>query len=257
MNVSEGRDLAAIAAIAASAGRDVLDVHHDGDHHRSVYSVVGEFAPRLVAEAAVARVDLRRHEGVHPRIGVVDVVPFVPLHASMHEAIEARDRFATWAATVLAIPCFLYGPERSLPEIRRGAFVTLAPDVGPGRPHETAGAIAVGAREALVAYNVWLESGDLAAARAVARAMRSPSVRALGLAVGGGAQVSMNLLAPGEFGPAAAYDAVAALARPGRTELVGLLPEAVLYAIPERRWAPLDLGPDKTIEQRLTGRAKT
>ena len=252
VNVSEGRHGDVIAAIGAAAGFDLLDVHSDPDHHRSVLTVVGETAPRAIAREAVARLDLRRHEGVHPRIGVVDVVPFVPLGGSMAEAIAARDRFANWAAAELGVPCFLYGPapERSLPEIRRTAFRTLAPDRGPGQAHPTAGAIAVGARSALVAFNVWLAGGDLARARAVASAIRGPRLRALGFAVRGGVQVSMNLIEPDTLGPAQAYDLVGAHAQPARAELVGLLPEQVLNAVDPARWPELDLGPGKTVEYR-------
>ena len=132
-------------------------------------------------------------------------------------AVAARDRFLAWAGTELALPGFAYGPERTLPDVRRRAFVDLAPDAGPPEPHETAGAVCVGAREVLVAYNVWLADGaDVALAREVARAVRGPSVRALGLDVGGRAQVSMNLVDPMVVGPAEAYDAVAALAERGR-----------------------------------------
>ena len=104
---------------------------------------------------AVRRLDLRDHAGVHPRLGVVDVVPFVPLAGSaLADAVTARDAFAAWVVAELGVPCFLYGPERTLPEIRRRAWVELAPDVGPDEAHPSGGAICVGARRPLVAYNV-------------------------------------------------------------------------------------------------------
>src|SRR5688572_13947872 len=162
MNVSEGRDLAALSRLADAAGRDLLDVHTDPHHHRSVLTMVGEHAPRAVAALAVELIDLRHHDGVHPRFGAVDVVPFVPLSgALMADAVRARDEFARWAAATLDLPCFLYGPERTLPEVRRGAFRTLTPDMGPPAAHRSAGAVAVGARPLLVAYNLWLTDPDL------------------------------------------------------------------------------------------------
>ncbi|MEO7836291.1 MAG: glutamate formiminotransferase, partial [Acidimicrobiales bacterium] len=246
LNVSEGRDDAVIAALRRAAGSQLLDLHSDPDHHRSVLTLGGaqveEAARRLTAEA-VATIDLRAHRGAHPRIGVADVVPFVPLAgATMADAMRARDRFADWAGTELGVPCFIYGPERSLPEVRRSAFAGLAPDTGPRQAHATAGAIAVGARAVLVAYNLWLADGvSLERARAVASTLRGPSVRSLGLQVGSAVQVSCNLLEPLAFGPDAAYDAVAALVPVARAELVGLIPAAVLSAIPPNRWPVLDL----------------
>jgi len=256
VNISEGRRPDVVAAIAAVAGADLLDVHTDAHHNRSVLTLLGETAPRAVAEAAVTRLDLRDHDGVHPRIGVVDVVPFVALDATPEgEAVAARDRFGAWAAAELAVPGFAYGPERTLPEVRRQAFSELSPTWGPTTPHPTAGAMAIGARPLLVAYNLWLAPGtDLAVARRVARAVRTPEVRTLGLAVGDEVQVSMNLVAPLAVGPAEVWDRVAALAPVTRAELVGLVPEGVLARAPEARWAQLDLGPDRTIEARRAGR---
>jgi len=255
VNISEGRRHDLIETVARAAGPELLDVHTDPDHHRSVLTLVGEDAPRAVAAAAVLALDLTSHRGAHPRMGVVDVVPFVPLgSATMTDAVAARDRFAAWAAAQLAVPCFCYGPERTLPDVRAGAFATLAPTVGPDRPHPTAGAMAVGARPVLVAYNLWLRRPDLDAARAIARAVRSPSVRALGLAVGDRVQVSMNLIDPAVTGPADVYDAVGAAADIERAELVGLVPQAVLDATDPTDWADLDLAPDRTIEARLRAR---
>jgi glutamate formiminotransferase len=252
VNISEGRDRSAIEAIASSAGADLLDVHTDADHHRSVLTLVGEDAPRAVARAAVAALDLRTHTGAHPRIGVVDVVPFVALDGSTAaDALAARDAFSTWAADELGVPCFRYGPERTLPEIRRGAFTSLAPDTGPPEPHPTAGAMAVGQRPLLVAYNVWLAEADLEAAKLLAAELRSPTVRALGLQVGHEVQVSMNLIAPDRTGPGAVVDAIARAAVIDRCELVGLVPRRVLDLEDPARWGELDLGPDRTIEARL------
>lgn len=256
VNISEGRRPDVVGAIAATAGPDLLDVHRDADHNRSVLTLVGVDAPRAVAARAVAVLDLRSHQGVHPRIGVVDVVPFVALDgAEPGDAVAARDAFGTWAAAELGVPGFAYGPERTLPEVRRGAFADLTPTWGPATPHPTAGATAVGARPLLVAYNLWLAPGTgLDVARRAARAVRSPEVRALGLAVGDQVQVSMNLVAPEAIGPADVWDRVAALAPVARAELVGLVPGAVLERAPEARWDQLDLSPGRTIEARRTRR---
>lgn len=269
LNVSEGRDRPLIEALARAAGPVLLDLHSDSDHNRSVLTLAGpgtEEAARSVAATAVAGIDLGRHHGVHPRLGAVDVVPFVPLGEdgapaddALDEAIEARGRFVTWAASELELPCFCYGPERSLPEVRRRAFVDLDPDAGPDRPHPTAGACAVGARPVLVAYNVWLATDDIASARALAAAVRRPSLRTLGLATGGATQVSCNLVAPLELGPLEAFDAVADAARSmhvtvDHAELVGLAPKAVVEAVPAGRRAALDLDIERTIEARLAAR---
>lgn len=255
INISEGRQLDVVEAIGAAAGRDLLDVHTDADHNRSVLTVVGTQAPRAVARAAVELLDLRTHQGVHPRIGVVDVVPFVALDGSTAaQAQAARDEFCAWAGQELAVPCFRYGSERTLPEVRRGAFTTLSPDCGPTASHPSAGAMAVGVRPVLVAYNVWLAEPDLAQAKAIASAVRSPSVRALGLQVGHEVQVSMNLIDPQVTGPGAATDLVAERATIARCELVGLVPRWVLLAEDPGRWDNLNLAEDRTIEARLARR---
>jgi glutamate formiminotransferase / 5-formyltetrahydrofolate cyclo-ligase len=258
VNVSEGQRRKVVEAIAAAAGTSLLDAHTDPHHNRAVLTLAGEgleAAVRAVATETVHRIDLRAHVGVHPRVGALDVVPFVPLAgATMADAVAARDRLAAWVGSRLDVPCFVYGPERRLPDVRRRAFVDLAPDTGPSVAHPTAGATCVGARGVLVAYNLWLAPEvRVEVARSVAGAVRGPAVRALGLDVGGRAQVSMNLVDPLVVGPAQAYDAVAARAPVARAELVGLVPAAVLDAIPPERWAELDLGPSRTIEGRLAG----
>ena len=261
INVSEGRDEAILDRLRKVAGDSLLDLHHERRHNRAVLTLAGddvESAARAVAGVGVHTIDLRAHGGAHPRIGAVDVVPFVPLDGStMEHAIAARDRFASWAANELGVPCFLYGPERSLPEVRRGAFESLMPDVGPSEPHPTAGAICVGARPVLIAYNLWLVPGtDVSVAGEIAAGVRGPAVRALGLDLEGLAQVSMNLIDWASVGPADAYDAVAALAeekgtRVSAAELVGLMPDAALSAIPEDRWLELGVSYLQTIEARL------
>jgi glutamate formiminotransferase len=267
VNVSEGRDRAVVGLLVAAAADALLDVHSDAEHHRSVLTLAGpdvERTTRAVARVAVEHVDLRRHVGVHPRLGAIDVVPFVALGADgvalpevgLGPALEARRDFAEWAAATLALPCFFYGPERTLPEVRRSAFAGLSPDCGPPAPHPSAGACAVGARGVLVAYNVWLATPDAGVARAIAAAVRQPAVRTLGLAVGGNTQVSCNLVDPLRVGPGQVYDAVDRLATEAgttvvRAELVGLAPAAVVEAEPARRRADLDLDAERTLEARL------
>ena len=248
INVSEGRRDGVIEAIALASGDALLDVHSDPDHNRSVLTLGGPDvldSARAVATVAVELIDLRTHEGVHPRFGAVDVVPFVPLFGSpMDEAASTRDTFAGWIAESLGVPAVRYGVgEVTLPEARR-----LVRDlVG----HPRAGVCAVGARPVLVAYNVWLADPDMDRARSIARELRSDDVRALAFAVGDDVQVSFNLVAPERFGPAAAFDAVATRTEVARAELVGLAPASVVDAVPEARWPELDLDPSRTIEARL------
>jgi glutamate formiminotransferase / 5-formyltetrahydrofolate cyclo-ligase len=271
INVSEGRDEVILGELAACAGSDLLDLHRDPDHHRSVFTLAGPAervveASRALAAGAIGRLDLGSHEGAHPRQGVVDVVPFVPFDPGrtppqdLDAVVGLRNEFARWLGTTFAVPSFLYGPlpgglNRTLPQVRRDAFDHIAADFGPGQPHPTAGATAVGARTALVAYNIWVSNVEVA--RQVAPHARRPAVRALGLAVGDRAQVSCNLVDPVNFGPAQAYDAVTALVeQAGGTvtgaELVGLLPEIVLKAIPAARWSQLSLSAEATVEARLS-----
>ena len=279
VNISEGRDPAAIAAIAGAGGDLVLDVHSDAEHHRTVLTLAGgltdvEAAARRLAVTAVERLDLTHHVGVHPRLGVVDVVPFVPLRspdgsAPPWDAVRtARDAYARWSGDELGVPCFVYGPERSLPEVRRGAFSTMPPDTGPGAPHPTAGATAVGARTVLIAYNVWIAADGadgpapgevVAVATGLAAGMRRPGLRTLGLPVAGGAQVSCNVVDPDAVTLTEVFDAVArGAAAHGcaavRGELVGLLPASALTAVPTSRWAELGLRAEDTIEFRLGDR---
>jgi glutamate formiminotransferase len=274
INLSEGRDPSALRELAAAAGRALLDLHADTEHHRSVLTLIGdEDALHRLLSVALGRLCLDDHAGVHPRLGVVDVVPFVPLvlgasrddlaRARLDEAVAARDALAAWVADTFAVPCFLYGPEigggtRTLPDIRRHAFADLAPDLGPRAPHPSAGAVCVGARRALVAYNVLLATSDLALGRKIAADLRSPEVRCLAFPLAAGVQISANLVAPWSVGPATFADAVARRAAAANvtlcgSELVGLLPRAVLDDVPAERWDALDLAPERTLEARLAG----
>lgn len=217
--------------------------------------MVGVDAPRALARAAVSASSLNDHSGVHPRIGVVDVVPFVPLvDSTMNDARIARDEFAAWAASELDVPCFLYGRERTLPDIRKTAWTSLVPDVGSDVPHPTAGAMCVGAREPLVAYNLWLEDVDLATTRRIAASVRTANIRTIGLQVGTFTQVSVNLIQPMISGPNDVFSAVSQHTTVHHAELVGLLPASVLATIPQTRWEDLDLSVEQTIEWRLSNR---
>jgi len=260
-NFSEGRDPAVLnalrAAIVAVAGVRLLDVQADASHHRSVFTFVAppvaavEAAFRAIA-VATARIDLTKHAGEHPRMGATDVVPFVPVRGVTMDACAAlASQLAERVGRELAIPVYLYAqaarrPERErLPDIRKGEFEGLRerigtdpaaePDFGPKRIHPTAGATAIGARPFLVAYNIYLDTGDVAIAKEIAKTVRTssgglPAVQASGFEVGGQAQVSMNLLDIDVTSPATVYAAVEAEARRRgvgviRSEVVGLIPE--------------------------------
>jgi len=261
-NFSEGRDRATIDAIGSALGgrARLLDVHADGDHNRSVFTLVGtaaELADALVAGIACARdrIDLRRHDGAHPRIGAADVVPIVPLRPA--DLPAARDAALALAARIgdeLGLPVFLYGelsPGRGPAFFRRGGpdelqqridTGELEPDFGPRRLDERAGGVIVGARRPLVAFNVELR-GPLEAAREIAAVVRErgggfPGVRALGLELPsrpGVVQVSMNVE---DWEAAALHEIVGRIrveadARGAEvlgSELVGLMPAGAAAA---------------------------
>lgn len=262
VNISEGRQIRWLEGVAASLPH-CIDLHVDADHNRSVFTLLALNAGLIdevvrLARVSIEHLDVNDHEGVHPRIGIVDVVPFVPLgNATLEEACVMRNEAATRLANELGLPCFLYGPlengERSLPEVRTGAFSAVPPDRGPNHPHPTGGAVAVGARWPLVAWNIWLEGIDVDEARRVAASIRTREVRALGLRTGDHVQVSCNLIDPTHVTPADVLDRVlerVVNARFVRCELVGLAPQAVLDRIEPERFEELDLSVDKTIEAR-------
>jgi glutamate formiminotransferase len=288
-NVSEGRRRVVIDACASAiggAGARLLDVSSDSAHHRSVYTFVGSSEQLLAAvlalfNVAAARIDLRHHTGEHPRLGAVDVVPFVPLAgAEMAECVELARRAGAEVADRHGIPVFLYEeaatrPERRrLEDIRRGGFEGLAsktrqaiwtPDFGPSVPHPTAGASVIGARRVLIAYNVNLRSTDLAVAKTIAAAVREssgglPFVKAMGviLADRGVVQVSMNLTNFERTSMLAAFERVASEAAARgieviESEIVGLVPAAALPADPKRALR-LDqkFGDDQILENRIS-----
>jgi len=272
-NVSEGRDVAVLDAVAAACGASLLDVHQDPDHHRAVLTLAGtprdvQDAVRALARAVVERVDLDRHEGVHPRLGALDVVPFVALDSTAPDvAVSAAHRFGEWAAAEVGAPVFFYGDAddrlRTLPSVRATAFRSRQPDLTPARLRPGVGAIAVGARPVLVAINCELDRDDLALARDIAHAVRErdgglPGVRALGLhlASRSRAQVSMNLVDLSRTGVQVVCEVVRARARDAgadveRVELVGLLPAAELARCSADFLAWSGLSPTQTIEHRL------
>jgi len=260
-----------IARLAASvrdvAGARLLDVSADPDHNRAVFTFVGRAdavfeAAFQSAAVAVARIDLRVHEGVHPRIGAVDVIPFVPLYeASLAECAVLAHQLGDRVAERLALPVYYYAAAAAAPfhptlaRIRRGGFEELRraiarpdrrPDVGPARVHSTAGAVAIGARDVLIAFNVNLRSTDVGAAQAIARAVREssgglPAVQAMGirLASRGLIQVSMNLLDYRRTSLQVVFDRVAAEAARRRidvaeSELIGCAPREALPPDPLR-----------------------
>ncbi|MBA3474000.1 MAG: glutamate formimidoyltransferase [Rubrobacter sp.] len=268
-NFSEGRDEARISriidSVRAISGVTILDLHSDPDHNRSVLTFVGEEEPLLRASVALARacareIDLAAQSGVHPRMGSLDVLPFVPLGPPLSEAtLEDAARLARKVGEAIgssSLPIYLYGAAASAPhrenlaDVRRGGYEGLAariedsswkPDYGPEKLDASFGAVAVGARPFLVAFNAYLDTDDVEVARAVAGEVRErggglPGVKALGLSVGGRAQVSMNLTDLEATSIPAALEAVrrSAQRRGARvelTELVGLVPlSAVLEA---------------------------
>ena len=277
-NVSEGRDAGVIDTLAAACRGSLLDVHSDTDHHRSVFTLAGpgssdaESAARLLAGSVARLVSIAAHEGVHPRLGALDVVPFVALDD--HDLpdrpdgpAEAAIAFARWWSETFEVPVFLYGDAgpapATLPEVRRSAFRSRQPDFGPAAPHRTLGATAVGARPLLVAVNCDLASPSVHSARRIASSVRErdggmPGVRALGLLLAsvGRAQVSMNLVDLAATGVEAAVSRVRELALDeqtdvARVELVGLLPRAELDRCSGDFLAWTGLGVASTIEERL------
>lgn len=266
-NFSEGRRRNVIDELAAAvrtSGAQLLDRTSDAHHNRTVLTVAGP--PQQVlqglfsaVEVAVARIDLRRHRGVHPRLGAADVVPLVPIRNTLLAdcALLAR-QLGRRIGDELDLPVYLYGEaaarveRRNLADVRRGEYEALVreihlpqrlPDFGPARAGP-AGAVVVGARPLLIAFNVFLRSSELSVARTIARRIRErdgglPAVRALGLLVDGQAQVSMNLVDYRVTTPHAAVNAIRRQAARhaialDRSELIGLIPQDALPGIGER-----------------------
>jgi len=288
-NFSEGRRPEVVAAIrdaiAAVDGVAVLDVSSDHSHNRTVVTFVVPVERAVDAafagmRAARERIDLNHHTGEHPRMGATDVVPFIPLEgATMEDCIVLARALGERVGRELEIPVFLYEraatrPDReNLADVRRGEFEGIrgemsagaanrVPDFGPSRIHPTAGAVAIGARPFLVAYNVYLgPAANLPVAKAVAKAVRGSSgglryVKGLGLEVDGQAQVSMNLVDTEKTPLYRAFDVVKMEAEaqgvsPTWSEIVGLVPEKALFETAARHIQLRDFKPEMVLENKV------
>jgi glutamate formiminotransferase len=288
-NVSEGRRPDVVARIAAAVERApgvrLLDRTSDADHNRSVLTMAGE--PAAVCDAleamvgvALGEIDMHRHTGEHPRIGAVDVIPFVPLgDVTMSEAVDLAHGFGRRLAARYDLPVYFYAEAARradrvrLADVRRGQYEGLReeiaqhgrePDEGPARMHPTGGAVAVGARPFLVAWNIDLDSDDLEAAKRIARRVREsggglPKVQANGFMVAerGRAQVSMNLLDTSVTPMWRVWDEVGQLAaeegvRPAESELIGLAPLAAFTDVADRAGTPAA----RSVEARFAAAAR-
>ena len=287
-NVSEGRRPEVVArfieAIKRTPGVTLLDSSSDTSHNRSVLTLIGD-APALKAatlalfEAAVAEIDLRTHQGEHPRLGAVDVVPFVPIQgATMADCVALAKDVAATVAERFALPVFLYEEaaaspaRRNLEDIRRGEFEGLAkklqspdwkPDFGPSQPHESAGAAVIGARMPLIAYNINLNSDRLDVAKKIAAAIRHSSgglrfVKAMGVMLEDRrvAQVSMNLTNYEKTPMFRVFEMVKREAeRYGvsilESEIVGLVPSAALLGAAEYYLQIEGFKPTQVLENKL------
>jgi glutamate formiminotransferase len=287
-NISEGRRAevveAAVAALRSAPGLRVLDVQSDRDHNRSVLTVVGDeeaLRAGLLAlfTVAVERIDLRAHQGEHPRLGAVDVVPFIPVEdATMADCVALARAVAQEAAARHGVPVFLYEEaataphRRNLEDIRRGQYEGLAekmrdplwaPDFGPTAPHPTAGAAVVGARMPLIAYNVNLGTSDLEVARRIAKAIRHSSggyrhVKAMGVMLEQRklAQVSINMTDFKRTPLHRVFETVRSEAeRHGvhvvGSEIVGLLPAEALFDAAEHYLRLEGFSPDQVLEKKM------
>ena len=288
VNFSEGRRLdvihAILRAMSIASGATLADWSADSDHNRMVVTLLGDLmaisrAILSACEAAVEQIDLREHAGVHPRSGAIDVIPLVPIRGvAMEQCVQASNDLGAEIARRFDIPVYLYErsarPDRRtlLPDIRKGGFEGLslkpltgerAPDYGPPEPHPTAGVTIIGARSPLVAYNVNLESDDVAAARGIASRIRRErahdprraGVRALGLALPqrGIVQVSMNLTIPELTPLPAIFDYVRSCAsdlgiRILESEIIGLIPRSALAGEEPERILWTDFKPRQILE---------
>ncbi|RLE39710.1 glutamate formimidoyltransferase [Candidatus Acetothermia bacterium] len=286
-NISEGRRRDVVEEIVAAAvgpGRRVIDYSLDPDHNRAVITIVG--TPDGIEDGivgltgrALALIDLRRHTGAHPRMGAVDVVPFVPVRGvTMEDCVEISRRVGARLAAEYDLPIYLYEESarsparRDLAAIRKGEFEGLAekmllpewaPDFGPARPHPSGGATAVGAREFLIAYNIELSTSDLSIAKRIARAVRGSSgglryVKALGFPLEdkGIVQVSMNLTNFRKTPILRVFEIVQReAARYGvnvtRSELVGMAPRQAIYDVAAMSLQLDSLFPDQILEDRI------
>lgn len=287
-NISEGRNREVIDRIVKvlrkADGVKLLDVCVDPDHNRTVLTFIGtpeavERGAAAACDRAIALIDMSRHRGVHPRIGAVDVVPFVPLKgATMEDAVKAAHRFGKAFGERNGIPVYFYGEaaidpgKRELPDIRKGGYEGLkdrlndplwGPDAGPARFNPRSGAAVVGAREPLIAFNVNIASNDLQVAKKIARSIRQssgglPHVKAMGVPLKSRniVQVSMNLTNYKVTSLRTVFDEVSRKAsRHGvsilESELVGLIPEEALEGVSPEYLKLSDFSPDRIIETHL------
>ncbi len=290
-NFSEGRDQKKIQAIAEAArGRPkvkVLDMEWDKDHHRSLVTLVGE--PEAVFEAiwamilkAVELIDMEKHQGEHPRIGATDVVPFIPVaNVSMKECIDLAKRLGKKVGEELVLPVYLYEaaatrPERvNLANVRQGDYEGLKkeietnperkPDFGPSRMHPTAGAMVVGARKFLIAYNVNLDTQEVEIAKGIAKLIREkdggfPAVKALGFAIKdqGFVQVSINLCDFEKSNMDVVFRKIKDEAEKKGvkvlgSEIYGMVPRAALEGINLDELQLIDFKKDQILEEKLKG----
>jgi glutamate formiminotransferase len=291
-NFSEGRRPEVVDEIVGAIGQidgvTVLDHSRDETHNRSVVTFAGSAEPVVrAATAGVGRalelIDMEQHVGAHPRIGAVDVIPFVPLGGTrIEECVDLARRFGEQVATRFDLPVYLYGdaalrPERRrLAHVRRGQYEALrdaigsdpdrAPDFGPLRLHPRGGAVAVGARKPLIAFNVNLRTDELATAIKIATTIREssggmPAVQAMGVLLENPgappmAQVSMNLVDWERTGIAAVVREIRRLARDAGTdidhcELIGLAPTGALLEVAADTLGLVDFSPDQALELRI------
>jgi glutamate formiminotransferase len=287
-NVSDGRRPGVIDALAAAImavdGVRLLDRSSDPTHNRSVFTFAGGAEPLRQAvlalfDLAIRAIDLRSHRGAHPRLGAVDVVPFIPISgATMPDCVALARTTAADVAARFQLPVFLYeeaastDARRNLADIRRGQFEGLAqkmaspewaPDFGPSRPHPTAGAAVIGARAPLIAFNVNLATDRIETAKEIAAAVRHssgglPFVRAMGVALEhrGLSQVSMNLTNYAQTSMMRVFEAVTREAERRGTsvlesEIVGLVPEAALPPEPEQTLQLAGFSRSQILERRL------
>jgi len=286
-NISEGRRAEVIDAVADAVRRvdgvRLLNLQSDASHNRSVLTFAGP--PDRIADAAIAvaaravdLIDMRAHAGEHPRLGAVDVIPFVPIGATtIDDCVGLARQVGEALWTRLRLPVYFYAAAASaphrvrLPDIRKGEFEGLAekmeaegwaPDIGEARPHPTAGAVVVGARKPLVAYNINLNTPDVRIARAVARRIREssgglPAVQAMGVrAASGLAQVSINLLDMNTTSMAQVFEAVRSEAEQhgievADSEIVGLVPLDTLLDVARTHLRLRDFDRAQVLETQL------
>ena len=289
INLSEGRDVEALTELADSlgeAGLHLADWSADADHNRSVFSLVESpeglrQGLHIIFDWAVRHIDMSRHQGQHPRLGAVDVVPFAPLgETTMEQAKEVGRNCATEISDTYGVPIFLYRESSAspdlpltLPFLRKGGLEGLVQrwadgevknDLGPGQPHPTLGVSIFGARPPLVAFNCVLDSNDIAIGKLVAAQVRErgggpKGVQALAFPLeqrGGAVQISMNLLEPGLTPPHLAFLKVAEVAQKYganiiSSELIGLVPQEALRAAFRHFLKLDDLRPNQVAEENL------